>query len=51
METPVDMTFSIVILTSSDYDSGDINKYKKTSWKCSYENGFIILLTMQPHIV
>ena len=29
METPVDMTFSIVILTSSDYDSGDINKYKK----------------------
>ena len=51
METRVDITVSIVIMTSSGYDHESINKYKKTSWRSSYENVFIIILTMQPHIV
>ena len=45
METLVDMTSSIFIMTSSDYGLDSINKQNKTSLKSSSEYDYSILLT------
>ena len=47
METLVDIMFSIVIMTYSDYDPESINKKKKTFLKSSCENEYSKPLTMR----
>ena len=51
IETLINLTCSIVIMTSSDYGPDSINKYIKTFIKSSCENYYSILLNKRSHIV